>query len=190
MARIIAAKYAETESWTETRAWVLSTNALQCRSQASLLRLERELRQRLQLLTSNQLSFLFESHLSEAVFPIWLSACKQSPFLFDFASQVLRQKIEIFDLTLRPSDLEKFIEGQSTREKRLQSVSSATMGKIKNILLSMLREAGILQEGPELGTIAQPALNPDFVRIIVDDHPKWLACLLVLEKDISSLHPD
>ena len=47
LARIVAEHFLAVRDWEKTKEHILSTNALQCRSASSAVRLERELRQRL-----------------------------------------------------------------------------------------------------------------------------------------------
>lgn len=55
---VLAEHYLEHGSWIAARKVVLVNNAFQCRSQTGAIRLERELRQRLETLTSDQLELV------------------------------------------------------------------------------------------------------------------------------------
>ncbi|MBS1221089.1 MAG: putative inner rane protein, partial [Proteobacteria bacterium] len=55
LVRIVAEAYAAIGDWKAAKEHVLSHNALQARSASSAIRMERELRQRLQTLTNEQL---------------------------------------------------------------------------------------------------------------------------------------
>ena len=61
-ARIVAEHYLDGGEWTTAKARILATNALQCDSTASAIRIEGELRRRLQPLTEAQLRLLFARH--------------------------------------------------------------------------------------------------------------------------------
>ncbi len=76
---------------------------------ASLIRVEREFRQRLQTLTDVQLALMADSSGDVARLVALLAAFKHYAFLFDFSCLVLRQKFERHDLALRPSDYENFV---------------------------------------------------------------------------------
>jgi hypothetical protein len=56
LARIVAEYYLELGNWDLSKERILSSNALQCRSASSAIRLERELRQRLETLTVDQIT--------------------------------------------------------------------------------------------------------------------------------------
>lgn len=59
--------------------------------------------------------------------------------------------------------------------------------KVRQILLRMLSEAGLLSEGTALGVIHRPALSPEVSRVITSDNPRWLAGFLVSDAEIGSL---
>lgn len=189
LAGILAEHYLDSGSWDETKEWALSTNALQCSSATSSNRLEREIRPRLQTLTADQLELLSQSGMDSKTALSWLAAVKKSPFLFDFSSELLRNKLEVFDVTLRPSDYENFIEQHTSQQSQLADISESSLDKLRRVLLRMLREVGILGEGPEFGTLSRPVIPSDVFSVIIADHPKWLAAFLAPDHEISSFLP-
>lgn len=186
---ILAEHFLTTQSWDETKEWALSTNALQCNSATSANRLEREIRPRLQMLTAEQLELLSHAGMDSKTALSWLAAVKKSPFLFDFSSELLRNKLEVFDVTLRPSDYENFIEEHTPQQPLLAKITDTSLDKLRRVLLRMLREVGILTEGAEFGTLARPVIPSDAMSVIIADHPKWLAAFLVPDPEISSFLP-
>lgn len=186
LARIVAEHYLTTHDWQVTRQWVLSTNALQCRSASSAIRFESELRKRLQTLTAEQIRILAQATEDDRIAIAWLAAMKHSAILFDFTAEVLREKLAIKDAVLRPSDYETFVNHQSAIHPRLAELSVSSKYKIRQVLLKMLGEAGILQNGPGMGTIHRPVLSPTLIRVISADNPGWLAGFLVPDSEISS----
>jgi hypothetical protein len=184
LSRIMAEHYLKTNDWPATRQWVLSTNALQCRSASSAVRLEVELRKRLNCLTPEQLGIMARATEDERIAMAWLAAMKQSVILFDFAAEVLREKLSLHDPVLRLSDYETFVDHQSAMHPALAGLSASSKYKIRQVHLKMLAEAGILQAGPGLGTIHRPVLSPGLFRVISADSPRWLAGFLVPDAEI------
>lgn len=189
LARIVADHYLTTGDWESAKKRVLSTNALQCRSSASAIRMERELRQRLQTLTAEQISVLARSTEDYRTSMAWLAAIKHSAMLFDFAAEVLREKLAAQDPILRPSDYETFVNHKSVTQPDLAGLAASSKSKIRQVLLRMLAEAGILRKGPSLGAIQRPVLTPDLVRMISSDSPHWLAGFLVPDTEIPACSP-
>jgi hypothetical protein len=67
--------------------------------------MESELRKRLQTLTAGQVKIMAQATEDDRIAISWLAAMKQSAILFDFAAEVLREKLAQHDPALRPSDL-------------------------------------------------------------------------------------
>ena len=180
LARIVAEHYLTCGDWQKTKAWVLATNALQCRSSASAVRLEREMRSRLQDLTKGEMELLARSTLDERILVAWLAAVKHSAFLFDFAGELLRGKLDLHEPVLRSSDYDRFIEEKSVAHPELAHLTESSAAKVRRVLLRMLRETGILQKG----IIHRPLLSPRVVATIREDKSRWLAAFLVPESEI------
>jgi hypothetical protein len=187
LARIIAQVYLDCGDWEATRQQVLTRNLLQSRARSSAIRMERELRQRLQTLTARQLDILAHATHDARRAIAWLAVLKHSPFVFAFAAGVLRVKYEQLDAVLRPSDYERFFEAQALQHPELARLKASTQGKIRRVIITMLREAGIIApEGGELA-FSRPLPPPDALDAIAADDPRWLAGFLVPDAEIISL---
>lgn len=180
---IVAERFLLCGSWEKTKEIVLAENELQCRCAASAHRMEREIRPRLQTLSRYQLELLVQSGSDTRISLSWLAAVKHSSFLFDFAAEVLRSKIERHDYILRESDYRRFINEKIPSHAELLKVSESTFGKIRRVLFAMLREAGILVKGEELGLVQRPAIPHDVEKSIRADNPSWLAAYLVPDSE-------
>jgi len=62
LARIVAETFLTVGDWALVKERILSTNALQCRTASSAVRLESEMRQRLETLTCNQMVLLTQAY--------------------------------------------------------------------------------------------------------------------------------
>ena len=182
--RIVADAYLEAGDWVRAKDQILSSNALQCRSAKSAIRFERELRVRLQTLTHDQLLLAAKATTEDRTAMAWLAACKHIPFAFDFAADVLREKLATHDLVLRPSDYEGYLENKSLSHPELTRLAVSSKYKVRQILLRMLTEAGLLVPGAAWGTLQRPALSPEVVRVITSDNPHWLAAFLFPDAEI------
>ena len=188
LARIVAECFLAVGDWELVKAQILSTNALQCRSASSTDRLERELQQRLQTLTREQLLLVAQATAEDRTAIAWLSVCKRSPFACEFAAEVLRDKLAAHDAVLRPSDYESYVEHKSLTHPELARLTPSSKSKIRQVLLKMLTEAGLLVSVRD-GAIQRPALSPAVVRVVTSDNPRWLAGFLVPDAEIASHRP-
>jgi hypothetical protein len=186
LVRIIAERYLAAGDWDLAKDQILSSNSLQCRSRSSAIRLERELRQRLATLTHDQIILVARATAEDRAAVAWLAACKHIRFAFDFAAEVLRDKLALHDPVLRHSDYEAYVENKSVSHPEIGQLTTSSKGKVRQVLLRMLAEAGLLTEGAALGTIQRPALSPAVSRAVTADSPRWLAGFLVPDTEIPS----
>jgi len=184
LARIVAEHFLEARDWGLVKERILSSNALQARTANSAIRMERELRIRVKMLTEDQLTLLATGTAEDRIAMAWLAVTKHTTFAFEFASEVLREKLATQDPILRPSDYEAFIEHKSVLHPELAQLTHSSQYKIRQILLKMLTEADLLSDGTALGTIHRPVLSPVALNVISSDHPCWLAGFLVPENEI------
>lgn len=182
--RIVAERFLQTASWEKTKECILAGNELQCRTATSAQRMERELRPRLQTLSDHQLELMVRSGADTRISLAWLAAVRHSSFLFDFAADALRAKFERHDYVLRESDYRRFIEEKTPDHPELVRLSESTFGKVRRVLFAMLREAGILKKGREIGSLQRPVLPHDVELSIRAENPAWLAAYLVPESEI------
>ncbi|MCG3776509.1 MAG: hypothetical protein JW395_3368 [Nitrospira sp.] len=184
LARIVAESYLAAGDWDRAKDRILSSNALQCRSASSAIRLERELRQRLETLTPDQVFLIVHATAEDRTAIAWLAACKHIRFAFEFAAEVLRDKLAAHDPVLRHSDYESYVENKGLCHPEFVRLTTSSKNKVRQVLLRMLTEVGILGKGAALGTIQRPALSPAVVRVISADSPNWLAGFLVPDAEI------
>lgn len=187
LARIVAESYLKLGDWGLTKEHILASNALQCRSASSAIRMERELSQRLETLTVDQIKLLAQATAEDRAAIAWLAACKHIRFVFEFATEVLRDKLAAHDSNLRHSDYEVYVESKGLTHPEIAQLTVSSKNKIRQVMLRMLNEAGLLAKGNSLGTIQRPALSPGVIGVIVSDSPAWLAGFLVPDSEISKL---
>lgn len=188
LARIVAEIHLENGSyWEVTKKKVLADNSLQARTSASAVRMEREFRQRLQRLTPRQLELLTTAPTESRMAVAWLAAMKHSAFIFEFASEVLRTKLESHDAVFRHSDYENFYQTKSMEHPELVSLQPATQTKVQRVLKTMLREVGILDQGTQNGSLRRPYVEQDVIDAIIADDRRWLAGFLVPDYEIAIL---
>jgi len=169
--------------WSRTKAVVLERNALQTRSASTAKRLESELRQRLQRLTSPQLELLARGTSEERRAMAWLAVLKRIQIAADLTREVLMAKLGSQDPVLRRSDLELFFEGCERAHPELNRLAPSSQQKVRSALLQMLRDAGLLAgkagKGGTLGTVQRASISPQAQDLVADDDPTLLECFLL-----------
>lgn len=187
LSRIVAEVYLDCSDWDEAKNRILENNLLQSRTRSSALRMEREFRQRLQTLSCRQIKVLARDSGDNRIAMAWLAVLKHSAFVFTFASEVLRQKIDDFDPVLRPSDYENFFNTQSFSHPEVEKLTANTKVKIRRVMKTMLREAGILTTTSNQERIRRPLIPSEAQKAIIADEPLWLAGFLVPDEEIAAL---
>jgi hypothetical protein len=187
LARVVAEIFLQERSWPTTRARVLATNALQCRTPLSSRRLEHELRLRLSTLTPAQLALLVDSAGPDRTALSWLSALKQSTLLFDFAADLLREKLSGTDHVLRYSDYETFVDSRVVTHPELGDLKPSTRGKLRQMLMHMLAEASLIQRRGKEQIISRPPVGRAVVEVVAADDARWLAGFLYTDDEIGAL---
>jgi hypothetical protein len=187
LARIVAESYLLERDWSAAKARVLTSNQLQNRSRSSAVRQERELRQRLQKLSDNQLSLLARGGADDRASMAWLAALKHLPFVFDFAAGILREKLALRDPVLRPSDYETYVDRKAILHPELGRLTASSKSKIRQVLLRMLLEAGLLRRGDLSQMIQRSVLSRAALETIAADDARWLAGFLVPDFEIREL---
>lgn len=184
LARIVAELYLAQRDWDAVKRHVLATNALQCRTTSSAVRMERELRLRLATLTEKQLEILASSGADERAAISWLAAIKHIRFVYDFAAEMLRDKLAAHEPILRYSDYETFLETKAPFHPELVRLRPSSKNKLRQILLQMLAEAGLVEPGSTIIAIHRPFLSTTILDTIRSDNPRWLAGFLFPDEEV------
>ena len=173
LAAVIARIYAEAGNWKQARVLVLERNALQTRSLSSAKRLESELRQRLRLLSEPQIRLLVEGSSDDRLAMAWLAALKRIEVAVELTRDLLLDKLQASDPVLRRSDMAGFYEACEQQHPELKTLSPSSEKKVRSALLSMVRDAGLLEGKANrsglLGTVQRPSLSPQALALIGND---------------------
>ena len=173
LAAVIARIYGEACNWKQARVLVLERNALQTRSLSSAKRLESELRQRLQLLNEPQIRLLAEGSSDDRLAMAWLAVLKRIEIAVELSRDLLLDKLQASDPVLRRSDMVCFYEACEQQHPELKTLSPSSEKKVRSALLSMARDAGLLEGKANrsglLGTVQRPSLSPQALALIGND---------------------
>lgn len=78
---------------------------------------------------------------------LYYCCLKTYRLLFDFHMDVVLPRWRSSDRSLRAYDVQRFLEQRADSHPEIDSWSETTWEKIRQVMLKMLREAGLLQEG-------------------------------------------
>ena len=150
----IAEEYLKLQNWDLAKKEVMSNNLLQSRTKSSAVRLYRELAQRLQMLSDDQLELLVEGSVQEQKQLLWLAVCKRYVFIQEFAIEVLYEKFLTMNCELTELDYDAFFNRKADWHSELDQLTETTRKKLKQVVFRILREADLISDG----LVIMPAL--------------------------------
>lgn len=149
----IAETYLKFQSWEKTKEVVLAENMIQSKTNASLVRFNREILSRLQLLTDEQLRLFVEGSIGERKLILWVAICRKHKFINDFAIEVIREKFLQLNYKITYKDFDIFFNQKSEWHEELDQLTESSRNKLRQVLFRILREADILLENDEINRV-------------------------------------
>lgn len=183
-AELIANLFIEINDWDRISKSVIDDDALQKGTVATRKREFIEFKKRLQTLTVDQLNFYQDASSSDIKNLAMLSCFKLYTFIYDFATEIMRKKILLFDFQLINSDYESFYDSKRVAYDNLNTISEATQYKLKQVMFKMFEQAGFI-DSVKSKNIQKPYLSQELVRLIVQDNPKYLSAFLYSDSEIN-----
>lgn len=164
----IAEVYLGCKDWDETKRIVSENNLLQSRTNSRTVRTYRELAQRLQPLSDEQLELLVEGNLQEQMYLLWFTVCNRYKFIQEFAVEVIHEKYLSMDYELTEFDYDAFYNRKADWHEELDQITDTTKDKLKQVVFRMLREAGITS-GDNM--IIEAMLSRRLIQVLNSDAP-------------------
>lgn len=146
----------------------------------------RELKHRLETLTTEEVDLLANGSLVDQKHVVLLAFCKTYRFISDFIVEVIRDKVLVYDFEIRESDYNSFINRKSFDHPELEGLTESSQTKIRTVLFRMLAEVGLIDNAKS--KVIQPMLLSDELeKIIVKDDPQLLKIFLKSDREIAEL---
>lgn len=183
-AETIANLYKETLDWESVAKSVIEDDALQKVTIATRKREFMEFKKRLQTLTAEQLAYYEKASSSDIKNLTMLSCFKLYTFIYDFAAEIMRNKLLLFDFELLNSDYEAFYESKRVAYDNLNTISESTQYKLKQVMFKMFEQADFI-DSVKTKNIQKPYLSEELIKLIVQDDPKYLSAFLYSDNEIN-----
>lgn len=152
----------------------------------SSIRQFHEIRKRIEQLTPNQRNILVSNDLIAQKQIAYLAICKRYDFIRDFVIEVIRDKALVYDFKINESDFNSFVTNKVQIHPELEKFSESTIAKAKQVVFLILEQSGIINNIKE--KMIQPQiLQPDVIKVIVEDNPAWMKIFMMPDKDIEKL---
>lgn len=146
----------------------------------------REVWKRLEKLAPEQINILINGDLISQKQIAFLAVCKRYGFIRDFAIEVIRDKVLVFDYKINESDFNSFINSKLLLHPELEAFSESTRKKAKQVMYRILEQAGIINNAVDKAILPQ-ILQQDVINAIVRDDPAWLKIFMMPDRDIKQL---
>ncbi len=164
----IAEVYLGCKNWDETRRIIEENNLLQSRTGSRTVRTYRELAQRLQLLSNEQMELLVEGNIQEQKYLLWFTVCNRYKFIQEFATEVIHEKFMNMDYEITKLDYDAFFNRKADWHEELDAITHSTKEKLKQVVFRTLREAGITTDD---NMIVQALLSKRLIEVLRPSAP-------------------
>jgi len=148
----IAQLKAKLQDWKSVRSFAIEQNVLQARTESTLKKIYGEVSRRLKKLSDQELDLLISTDELEQQQLIWLAICRHYNFINDFSVEVLSENFVNGRYEVSKEDYDVFFNAKAEWNSNLDSVSSQTKYKARQVLFKMMRECSLLNENKEIQT--------------------------------------
>lgn len=141
----IAFAYVQFEDWAVVRQKVMNENILQKTRMRSRKRYFEGLSKRFKAAYRWELECIAHSELETKRVVLFLIMCRNYAFIHDFYIEVVRRKLQQNDFSLLEYEYNAFFEHKLEEHPELDELSDSSKQKVREIVLKVHREAGILE---------------------------------------------
>ena len=182
----VAHLYLEHKDWKVVAEMVVDDSVLQKGTVSTRKRELAEIKKRLSGLNKEELHFLTNCTTDELKLYCLYLCTKTYRLVFEFISEVLREKYLMFDYTIYDSDYAKFIESKTASSEKLQSITDKTIYKIKQVIFRIL-EQSMLIDTAKTKNIQKPYVSDELKNIVSSYNPNYLASFLYGDGEIETI---
>lgn len=179
----IASLFLELNDWDKVQRMVITNNILQKKTVASMIRMFKELKLRLELLSKQELEILVNGNYNEQSQINLLAICKAYRFIEEFITEVLRDKILTFETLLLDMDYYKFVAEKEVKIPKLEKLSDTTKMKLKQVMYGILESGGIITT-EDSRRINSLIVSKKVIQAVVEDEPNYLKIFLLSDDEI------
>jgi hypothetical protein len=145
-----------------------------------------ELIRRLKQLSNEELDLLVEGNSEEQKQLCLLGFARYYRFFYDFVTEVMLEKIMVYDYELTDRDINSFISRKSIDHPELESLAETTKKKVIQVLWKVLEQAELINSVVNK-KIIHPFLNEKMEKLVLKSNPNDLKVFLYTEDKIKSL---
>lgn len=150
----VAQIYDELKVWNVVKDRAIEVNATHSRTASASRRYISEIITRLKSISDDEITFLLSDISPESKRQIiWFAICKTYNFISEFMEEVIMAKISRLDFKLENNDYDRFYLNKSPWHEELENLSESSKGKVKQVLLKMLKQMDIISENHDINEV-------------------------------------
>lgn len=172
--------------WDEVARQAAEQNVIRQRTTASRVRILREIRYRLEQFSPAELTFFCDANSRDQRQLLFIAVCQRFRFIREFVDEVLRPKIFSLDLQLHRSDFARFFDRKTAESVELESLTDKSRAKIKQVLIRMLAEAGLINSTAAQRIQRSPPSRA-LAHIVAESDARRLRFLLLSDAEIRQI---
>lgn len=180
----LANLFLKSGDWKTVKDHARKVNLIQSRTASSSERICREICLRLEELHEAELKILIEGSLQEQQQILWVAICRRHRFIYEFASEIIREKYLQINLDLRPEDYDAFFNAKAQWHDELEQLTESTRNKLRQVAFRMLREADLLTKNNIINPVM---LTPQVAQTVGSQSPDDLRIFPLSDRDIREL---
>jgi len=174
------------KDWEKTWQKTLSENLMAKDKLSSNRRYFALVKQRLEMLTEDELSALLDGSASIRRQMVLLAICKAHPFIYDFLTENVRDAFFMMREKISFANFNEFYNEKKYDHPELNDVTDVTVAKMRQVVFRIMEQTELI-ENVDSGLIRRPYLSENVERVIVKDDSKWLTIYLYSNNEINSL---
>jgi len=146
-----------------------------------------EIKKRLAKLTEKELELFISGDFISQKQLAFLSVCKSHKFIRDFAVEVLREKLLIFDYQITEGDYISFYRRKMELHPEMEDLTDRTQSAIRQVTFKILEEAGMI-DSVKNKMIQPQVLDANVINTIALDNKQWLKVFFMSDMDIENIN--
>jgi hypothetical protein len=143
----------------------------------------REIRIRVEALTSSQLEILAKGDTQAQKHIALLAICKAYAFIRDFILEVLRDKVLAYDYQITEGEYATFCKRKTEDHPELEDLRESTSQKIKQVTFKVLEQTGLI-DNARSKKINLQLVDQAVISAVVKDDPEWLKIYFMSDDEV------
>ena len=185
----VALLYLEYKDWKVVKNLVVDDNIIQKGTISTRKREFAEIKKRLINISDNDLEFISKCTIDELKLYCLYLCSKTYRLIFEFISEVIRDKYLMFDYSILDSDYVRFIESKTMSSKKLENMTETTRYKIKQVIFKILEQSTLI-DSAKLRNIQKPYISEELESVITRNNPMFLSSYLYTDGEIQKIQED